>query len=88
MRSDIPKRDGKSNLRKVLLVAFLLGLWLLGAVSGMLIFNLVDFIRFHSRGHVLVLILLILGSIVLMVSSYLFFPREKDENGKKERGGQ
>jgi hypothetical protein len=86
MSYDPPNRDDKSSLRKVLLLTFLLGLWLLGAISGMLIFNLFNFIAFRSKGHILVLVLLISGSIILMVISYLFFPREADRNGRRERG--
>ena len=71
-------------MRKVLLVSFLLGLWLLGAISGMLFFNLLNFIQFRSKGHVLVLILLILGSIALMAVSYLFFPSEKGKKQERE----
>ena len=88
MTSDFSKkgtnaRDGKSSLRKVLLVVFLLGLWLLGAISGMLFFNLLNFIHFRSKGHILVLALLVLGSFALMAISYLFFPREQPP---KEQG--
>lgn len=87
MSNDISRKDHKSSLRKCLLVTFLLGLWLLGAISGMLIFNLFNFIHFRSKGHILVLILLITGSIGLMVISYLFFPREKDPDRRPNRGG-
>ncbi len=86
MRNEVPKRSDKSSLRNCLLVSFLLGLWLMGAVSGMLFFNLLNFIQFRSKGHILILILLILGSIALVVASYLFYPREKDEGRMKERG--
>jgi ABC-type branched-subunit amino acid transport system permease subunit len=85
MSNDDPHKDDKSSLRKFLLLTFLLGLWLLGAISGMLIFNLFNFINFRSKGHILILLLLISGSIVLLVISYLFFPRGKD--GKKEKRG-
>ena len=81
MSNDNPKTDDKASLRKLLLVTFLLGLWLLGAISGMLIFNLFNFIHFRSKGHILILIILIASSITLMVISYLFFPREKDRDG-------
>jgi hypothetical protein len=82
MRDENPDRDDKSTLRKCLLLPFLLGLWLLGAISGMLFFNLLNFINFRSKGHILVLVLLIVGSIGLMVISYLFFPREKEKYRK------
>jgi hypothetical protein len=77
MRKGGAQRDPKSSLRKVLLVSFLLGLWLLGAISGMLFFNLVNFIHFRSKGHILILVLLIAGSLALMAISYLFFPRDQ-----------
>jgi len=86
MSNDNPKTDDKASLRKLLLVTFLLGLWLLGAISGMLIFNLFNFIHFRSKGHILILIILIASSITLMVISYLFFPREKDRDGRRPRG--
>jgi len=80
MNGDNPKNAGKSSFRNWLLISFLAGLWLLGAVSGMLFFNLLNFIHFRSKGHILVLVILIVGSIVLMAVSYVFFPREKDRN--------
>ncbi len=76
-------QDNRSHLRNVLLVCFLLGLWLLGAVSGMLIFDLFKFINFRPKGHVLILVLLILASIVLMLVSYVLFPRDRDDHAKK-----
>ena len=84
MRNDNPKKQDKSSLRKVLLLNFLLGLWLLGAISGMLFFNLLNFIHFRSKGHILILVLLILGSLLLMMVSYLFFPREKTGNEREK----
>lgn len=82
MGKDKAPKDAKSSLRKVLLLSFLLGLWLLGAISGMLFFNFLNFIHFRSKGHILILVLLIAGSIGLMAVSYLFFPREKDHRRK------
>jgi hypothetical protein len=81
---DHPKSGSKVSWRTFLLGMFLLGLWLLGAISGMLFFNLVNFIHFRSKGHILILVLLVLGSLLLMAFSYLFFPREKERNGKRE----
>jgi len=70
MNGDNPKNAGKSSFRNWLLISFL----------AMLFFNLLNFIHFRSKGHILVLVILIVGSIVLMAVSYVFFPREKDRN--------
>ncbi len=86
MSGDNPKERAQASLRKVLLVSFLLGLWLLGAISGMLFFNLLNFVHFRSKGHILVLVLLVLGSILLMAVSYLFFPRRRDRIEERNRG--
>ncbi len=86
MSGDNPKERAQASLRKVLLVSFLLGLWLLGAISGMLFFNLLNFVHFRSKGHILILVLLVLGSILLMAVSYLFFPRRKDRIEERNRG--
>jgi hypothetical protein len=86
MTSDNPTHHDQSSLRKVLLVSFLLGLWLLGAISGMLFFNLLNFISFRSKEHILILVLLIVGSIVLMGVSYLFFPRGQSSNQDRSHG--
>jgi hypothetical protein len=88
MSKNDPKRDDQPHLRKALLVSFLLGLWLLGAISGMLFFNLLNFVQFRSKGHILVLVLLVLGSLLLMAVSYIFFPREKERNGSTERASR
>jgi hypothetical protein len=86
MSKDSLQKDHKSSLRKVLLVSFLSGLWLLGAITGMLFFNLLNFIHFRSKGHILILVLLVLLSISLMALSYLFFPSDKDKGDREERG--
>ncbi len=85
MSHDKSKTESKFSRRNFLLLTFLLGLWLLGAISGMLFFNLLNFIHFRSKGHILVLVLLVAGSILLMAFSYLFFPREKEHVENRER---
>jgi hypothetical protein len=85
MSHDEPKAGSKFSWRNFLLVMFLLGLWLLGAISGMLFFNLLDFVHFRPKGHILILILLVIGSLLLMTLSYLLFPRQKERNEGRER---
>jgi hypothetical protein len=85
MSDDKANKKSQSSLRTCLLITFLLGLWLLGAISGMLFFNLVNFIHFRSKGHILVLVLLVVGSLALITASYLFFPREKARDRNETR---
>ncbi len=87
MTYDQPKEHSHFSWKNFLLLTFLLGLWLLGAISGMLFFNFLNFIEFRSKGHILILVLLVLGSISLMAVSYLFFPREKERRNNHNREG-